>query len=407
MDLFRCNQRAETGLDAQTFYREPRKTFVLEPRGDMTGGDEPRPWRIRLAQPDVGEEELDAISRVFKSGTLTNGPETAAFEREFADLQHVSHAIAVANGTLALSAIYLALGIGPTDEVIVPSLTFISTATSVLHVGATPVFADIDPETFNLDPNDVLKRVTARTKAIVAVHYGGQSADMAQLTQIGEEAGIPVIEDAAEAHGASYRGRPVGGLGLAGMFSFTPTKNMTTGEGGIVTTDDGQLASRLRLIRNHGQTSLYRHDVLGWNWRMTEMQAAMGRCQVRKLPGILERKRSNADLLAELLGDLQGITLPVVRTDRDHTYMLYTLILDNQRDNVLEALQTAGIEARVYFPPAHQQPVFRSVATHLPVTEAFADRLLSVPFHAKVSPSDFAEIAAIIGKTVANSRANV
>lgn len=209
--------------------------------------------RIRLVAVDAGAEELAAIERVFASGVLTDGPETAAFEREFAARHQVEHAVALSSGTTALQAMLPASGIGPGDEVVVPSLTFVSTATAVLHVGATPV---------------------------------------------ADEAGVLLFEDAAEAHGASYCGRPVGGLGRAAMFSFTPTKNMTTGEGGMVTTDDGDLAQRLRLLRNHGQTGRMEHTTLGFNWRMTEVQAAMGRVQPAKLDAVLARKASRAASLA-------------------------------------------------------------------------------------------------------------
>ena len=244
---------------------------------------------IRLAKLDVGDEELEAIRTVLFSGVLTNGPQTKAFEDVFATRHAVRHAVAFANGTVALAGIYTALGIGPGDEVIVPSMTFISTATSVRHVGAHPVFAEVVEDTFNLDPADVEARLTSRTRAIVAVHYGGQPADMEELSTIARAAGVELIEDAAQAHGASYRGCPVGGLGRAAMFSFTPTKNVTTGEGGIVTTNDDDLARSLRLLRNHGQTQLYQHESLGYNWRMTEMQAAMGVVQIQKLDAILAR----------------------------------------------------------------------------------------------------------------------
>lgn len=362
---------------------------------DPLGGLAPRrpTPRIRLARPDMGVEEADAVARVLSSGVLTNGPETAAFEAEFAARHGVEHAVAVSNGTVALAAMYLALGIGPGDEVIVPSLTFISTATSVLHVGATPVFADVDPETFNLDPADVASRVTPVTKAIVAVHYAGQAADMDDLQAVADEAGIVLLEDAAEAHGATYRGRSVGSLGRAAMFSFTPTKNITTGEGGMVTTGDGDLARSLRLLRNHGQSAQYRHDTLGWNWRLTEMQAAIGRCQVAKLDTILARKRANAEILGPLVEDRNGVAAPVVRPDRDHVFMLYTTLVDHGRDDLLAALADRGIEARLYFPPAHRQPVFASTALRLPVTEHLAEHMLSLPFHSLLTPDELTEIA--------------
>ena len=354
--------------------------------------------RIRLARSDVGDEEVEAIRAVLASGFLTNGPRTKEFEAAFAARHATAHGVAFANGTVALQALYLAAGIGPGDEVVVPSMTFISTATSVLHVGATPVFADVDPETYDLDPADVARRVTPRTKAIVAVHYGGQAADMDELRAVADGCGALLFEDAAEAHGASYRGRPVGGLGAASMFSFTPTKNITTGEGGMVLTDDADLADTLRLLRNHGQSALYQHTVLGYNWRITEMQAAMGVVQTGRLDGILERKRANAVRMGQLLADVPGVRPPVVRPDREHVYMLYTTLLDAgiDRDAVLKRMLDMGIEARVYFPPAHRQPVFAATggpAAELPVTEDLARRMLSLPFHSRLTSDELADVA--------------
>lgn len=375
-------------------HRRYRPPSTLAPL--MTHDSSSDPRGIRLARPDVGEPELAAISEVFRSGILTDGPSTAAFEDAFATLHQVEHAIAFANGTVALAGIYLGLDIGPGDEVIVPSMTFISTATSVLHVGATPVFADIEPDTFNLDPVDVARRITPATKAIVAVHYGGQPADLDGLTAVAEDAGVLLVEDAAEAHGASYRGRPVGGFGRAAMFSFTPTKNITTGEGGMVTTNDGDLADRLRLLRNHGIKSPGHHTLVGYNWRLTEMQAAIGTEQLTKLPGILDRKRDHARRLTELLEPLAGVTPPTVRSECEHVFMLYTMLVDGGRDQLLAALLDQQIEARVYFPPAHRQPIFAPYGADLPVTTEVAPRMLSVPIHAQLQPSDIDTIAAAI-----------
>jgi perosamine synthetase len=356
----------------------------------------PEPPRLRLARPDVGEEELDAIRRVFASGMLTNGVETRTFEEAFAQRHEAEHAVAFANGTVALAGLYLALGIGPGDDVIVPSFTFISTATSVLHVGANPIFADIDPVTLNLDPEDVARRLTPATKAIVPVHYGGQPADLAELKAIADDAGAALLEDAAEAHGATYRQRPVGTYGLAGMFSFTPTKNITTGEGGIVTTDDGDIAERLRLLRNHGQASRYDHPMLGYNWRMTEMQAAMGQVQLGKLDNVLSRKRHAARHLTKRLDAVDGIRPPVVADDRDHVFMLYTTVIeDDRRDHLHDRLEAQGIEARLYFPPAHRQQVFATSGPppDLPVTDWAADHALSLPMHTQLSAGELDEIA--------------
>lgn len=347
---------------------------------------------IRLALPDVGDEEVDAIREVLRSGVLTNGPMTRRFEDVFAARHEVEHAVAFANGTVALTAMYLGVGIGPGDEIIVPSMTFISSATSVLHVGPTPVFADVTPDTFTLGAADVARRIIPRTRAVLAVHYGGQPADMAELQAVADDAGIQLLEDAAQARGSSYRGRPVGGLGRAAMFSFTPTKNITTGEGGIVTTNDGPLAERLRLLRNHGQTSLYEHASLGYNWRLTEMQAAMGVVQVGKLDAILRRKRDNARGLSASLTRIPGVTPPVTKEDRDHVFMLYTILVQ-QRDHVRQHLLDAGIEARLYFPPAHRQPVFAASSAVLPVTDHLAAHMLSLPFHSRLGRDDLAKVA--------------
>ncbi len=319
-----------------------------------------------------------------------------------ASLQGTEHAVAFANGTVALSAMYLASGIGAGDEVIVPSLTFISTATSVLHTQATPVFADIHPDTLNLDPDDVVRRITPRTKAIVPVHYGGQAVDLDRFRQIADDAGVALLEDAAQAHGASFRGRPVGSWGDAGMFSFTPTKNITTGEGSVVTTDDADLAQHLRLLRNHGITRQYHHELVGWNWRLSEMQAAIGCVQVTRLAGILATKAKNAEVMRDLLEGIEGVTPPANPAECEHPYMLYTVQIDpERRDAVSRALTAAGIENRIYFPPAHRQPIFAHLPDpRLPVTDAAAERILSLPFHSRLREADLSFIAQVLAEAL-------
>jgi len=338
---------------------------------------------VRLAAPALGDDELTAVGEVFASGILTDGPRTALFEQAFATAHDAPHAVAFSSGTVALCATYLALGVGPGDEVIVPSLTFISTATSVVHAGATPVFADVAPDTFCLDPTDVARRITPRTKAIVPVHYGGQPADLDELGALADDAGVALVEDAAEAHGATYKGRAVGTHGRAAMFSFTPTKNMTTGEGGMVTTTDAALADRLRLLRNHGMRRPGGAAVamVGFNWRMSEVHAAIGLVQLGRLPDRLDRRRRDAAALTAALADAPGVCTPATRADRDHTFMLYSLELDD-RDEVRSALAEVGVESRLYFPPAHLEAVLPHDDHPLPVTEHLAERLLSVPLHA-------------------------
>lgn len=383
-----------------------RPAFQYDPLSEVATDEEFRPTpRIRLASPVTGEEEVDAVREVLESGILTNGPWTRRFEAAMAVRHGTEHAVALANGTVALAAMYLAAGIGPGDEVIVPSLTFIGTATSVLHVGATPVFAEVRPDTLNLDPDDVASRITAHTKAIVPVHYGGQAADMEKFRALADEAGVFLFEDAAQAHGASFNGRPVGSWGDAGMFSFTATKNITTGEGAVVTTDNGDLARQMRILRNHGMTKQYFHEVVGWNWRLSEMQAAIGTCQIDRLDQILAVKRANAVLFGGLLSQIAGVLPPVAPSDRDHPYMLYTVSLPPEhRDAAADALAAAGIESRIYFPPAHHQPVFSNVAQpDLPVTDEVASRILSLPFHSRLGRDDFTEIAEVLRGVLASS----
>jgi perosamine synthetase len=353
-------------------------------------------FRIRLAKPDVGEEEIEAVREVLTSGTLTNGPQNAAFECEFANKHFAAHGVTFANGTVALAAMLLAEDIGPGDEVIVPSMTFISTATSVRHVGATPVFADIDPRSFNLAPAEVGRLVTSKTKAVMTVHYAGQPGELDQLVKMCADYGLLLLEDAAQAAGAEFRGVPVGTFGKSAMFSFTPTKNMTTGEGGLVLTNDPETAARLRLLRNHGQTRPYEHTLVGYNWRLTEMQAAIGRVQLRKLDSILTRKRANADWMSLRLEDIPGITPPYQLPHASSPHMLYTCLVNANREAVLDHLLLKGIEARVYFPPAHLQPAFAKHRQSLPVTESVAAKMLSIPMHSRLTSDELSQIAAAI-----------
>lgn len=381
-----------------------------DPISQADGGTQPMPElapHIRLAKPDLGEEEVKAVREVFASGILTGGPQNAAFEREFAARHKVAHAVTFANGTVALAAMLLAEGIGPGDEVIVPSMTFIATATAVRHVGATPVFADIDPDTFTLDPVVIPALVTSRTRAVLTVHYAGQPAALDPLLKVCSNHGIALLEDAAQAVGGSYRGRPAGSFGRSAMFSFTPTKNITTGEGGIVVTGEDAVADRLRLLRNHGQTRLYEHEILGYNWRLTEMQAAIGRVQLRKLDGILARKRASAAWMNNRLAQVPGITPPYVAPHSRPTHMLYTVLVDGDRDAVLARLLANGIEARIYFPPVHRQWVFADLAGlggPLPVTEDVAARMLSVPMHAQLTRAELGEIADCLEAAVQETR---
>jgi perosamine synthetase len=356
--------------------------------------------RIRLAKPDIGEEEVEAVRTVLASGTLTGGKQNVEFEREFADRHFAAHGVTFASGTAALTAMLLAEGIGPGDEVIVPSMTFISSATSVRHVGATPIFADIDPRSFNLDSREIARLVTNRTRAVIIVHYAGQPGELDQIVKTCDDHGLLALEDAAQAAGAHFRDMPVGTFGRSAMFSFTPTKNITMGEGGIVLTNNAGIADKLRLLRNHGQRRTYEHVLIGYNWRLTEIQAAIGRVQLRKLDTILARKRANADWMSRRLQRVPGITPPYQLPHASSAHMLYTCLVDKNRDVVLEHLSRVGIEARIYFPPAHLQLIFSDHGQSLPVTEAVAQKMFSIPMHSRLQPDELAQIADAIEDAV-------
>jgi len=267
---------------------------------------------IPIAKPLIGDEEINAVIKVLKSGMLAHGKEVEAFEKEFAQYLGAKHAVAVVNGTAALDVALKVLKIGLGDEVITTPFTFIASANAILFQGARPVFADIDPKTYSLDPNEVLEKITDETKAIVVVHLYGQPADMKAFKEIAEDHKLYLIEDCAQAHGAEFEGQKVGTFGDIAAFSFYPTKNMTTGEGGMVVTNDCELAKKVDLIRNHGQAEKYLHVELGYNLRMTNIAAAIGRAQLKKLDEWNRKRIENARLLTEGISKIDGLTPPHV-----------------------------------------------------------------------------------------------
>lgn len=362
---------------------------------------------IPMANPNLGEEEAKAVYDVVKSGWLNEGKKVAEFEKSFAEYIGTKHAVAFFNGTVALHAVLHALGIKPGDEVIVPSFTFISTANSVLFTGAKPVFADIDEKTFNISPEDVVEKITRKTKAIIPVHYGGQAADMTPLMELAEDSRLFLVEDAAEAHGAKYKGQKVGSFGNAGMFSFTPTKNITTGEGGMITTNDSKLAENLRLLKNHGQIAQYNHIMLGYNYRMTEMQGAMGIEQLKKLPDIILKKQKNQEYVSKKISQINGIEPPFVASDRNHVYMIYTIKIDKQilgigRDQFSTKLNEKGIASKIYFPPVHIQKLYKDLKYNisLPVTEEVHNKILSLPCYSKLNIDELDYIITTINEII-------
>jgi perosamine synthetase len=347
---------------------------------------------IPIAKPLMGEEEKEAIIAVLESGMLAQGPKVEEFEKAFAVMCGVHHAVATSSGTTALHLALLAHGIGPGDEVITSPFTFISSANSILFVGATPVFVDIDESSFNMDPSLIEARITPRTKALMPVHLFGNPCDMKAIMAIAARHGLIVIEDAAQAHGASINGKKVGSFGT-GCFSFYPTKNMTTAEGGMVTLDDDQVTERVRLLRSHGMKRRYYHDFLGYNFRMTDVHAALGLAQLAKLELFNEKRIANARYLTERLGEV--IITPQVKDGYRHVFHQYTIRVKGDRDQMVEQLRERGIGAGIYYPlPVHQQPVYRELGYNerLPVAEAMSREVLSLPVHPALSQADLDRI---------------
>jgi perosamine synthetase len=345
---------------------------------------------IAPASPVIGEEEIEAAVRVLRSGMVVQGPEVAAFEEEFAGLVGGRHCVAVNSGTSALHLSLVAIGIKPGDEVIVPSFSFAATANAVRLAGAEPVFVDIEPDHFTVDPAAVEAAVGPRTAAVMPVHLYGHPADMTALTTIAEKHGLAVVEDAAQAHAATWQGTPVGGFGAAGCFSFYPTKNMHSLEGGMVTTADPTLARNLRLLRNQGMEARYANEVVGANLRLTDVAAAIGRVQLGKLAGWTERRRDNA---AALTAGVKGVVAPPEAEGARHVYHQYTVrVPAGFRDAMLTGLKDRGVGSAVYYPtPIHELAPYRPGYTDLagqqppnrdwdlPETAKAAEQVLSLP----------------------------
>lgn len=351
---------------------------------------------IPIAQPLIGEEEKQAVLAVLDSGALAQGAVVEQFEQAFAAYCGVRHAIATSNGTNALQVALLAHGIGAGDEVITSPFTFIASANSILHVGAKPVFVDIEPDSYNIDPSLIEAAITSRTKVIMPIHLYGNPADMVAIMEIAHRHNLVVIEDAAQAHGAELSGKRVGSWGT-GCFSFYPTKNMTTGEGGMVTTNDDDVAERARLIRAHGASERYLHTVLGYNFRMTNIHAAIGLAQMEKIDGWTARRIENATRLSELLGE--SVVTPVARSGAKHVYHQYTVRVDGGRGRLPERLAAAGVGYGIHYPlPIHRQPMYVDLGYQdvLPEAERASQEVLSLPVHPALTECDLDAIGASV-----------
>jgi perosamine synthetase len=335
---------------------------------------------IPIARPDLGAEELDAVREVLESGMIAQGRKVAELEAKWAEFVGVKHAIATGNGTLALMSIFSGIGLEPGDEVITVAHPFAATANAILFTGATPVFIDIEPDTYLIDAKKIEAAITPRTRAICPVHLFGLVADMDMIRAIADRHGLVVVEDACQAHGATFRGRKAGSFGH-GAFSLYATKNMTTAEGGFVTTNDEKLADWLRLYRNQGMRARYQFEILGFNFRMTDLAAAMGLAQLGKLERNTARRQAIAARYDEAFGELP-IGLPITPDGRSHVFHQYTIDVGPARDAIVAELREAGVGADIYYPiPVHRQEYIMERGFHaeLPVTDAAAARTLALP----------------------------
>jgi perosamine synthetase len=349
---------------------------------------------IPIAKPVIGSEEVEAVGEVLRSGFLTQGEAVRKFEEKFSEYLGAKSSVAVCNGTVALDLALKALHLPAGGEVVVPAFTFIASANSVLYQGLRPRFADVDPGTFNIDPDDLQDKINSRTKAVMGVHLYGQPFDLKAVSEICEDHHLAMIEDAAQAHGSEFRGEKVGSFGI-GCFSFYPTKNMTTGEGGMITTSDDDLAEKLRLLRNHGDMGKYNHVALGYNYRMTNIQGAIGLVQLGRLEELNGKRIENAHYYNHNIR-IKGITLPQEGEGRRHVYNQYVVKVEDDfpvnRDRLMDILKSDGIGSAVHYPkPVYRQPLYRDLGLDkdvCPVAEEVSGRVLSLPVHPSLRPED-------------------
>ena len=348
---------------------------------------------IPIAKPLLGKEEIDAVTEVLDSGMIAQGPKVEEFELAFSEYTGSEYSAAVNSGTAALHIALLAHGIGKEDEVITTPFSFVATANSILYTGAKPVFADIEPETFNIDPEKIKERITSKTRAIMPVHLYGHPADMKAIMEIAEDNKLIVIEDACQSHGAECLGKKVGSFGT-GAFSFYPTKNMTTGEGGMLTTDDKEIAEKAKMIRAHGSKIRYLHEMLGFNLRMTDIAAAIGLVQLGKLDKFTKARQGNAEMLSARLKGIPGLVPAITKAGCTHVFHQYT-VRAKKRDQLAAFLKDKDIGTGVHYPtPIHKQPYYIDLGYRdsLPVSEKAVEEVLSLPVHPALSGTDIQKI---------------
>ncbi len=351
---------------------------------------------IPIAQPLIKEEEIQEVVKVLKSGFIAQGPKVAEFEEKFAEYIGTEHAIATSSGTTALHLSLLVLDIQPGDEIITTPFTFAATSNAALFEGAKPVFVDIDPKTYNLDPERIQEAITSKTKAIMPVHLFGQSAEMDTIQEIADNNHLPIIEDAAQAHGATYHGKKIGSLGDMAAFSFYPTKNMTTSEGGMITTDNSEFAEKAKILRAHGEKERYNHVILGYNFRMTDIAAAIGLVQLKRLDGFNQKRIENAEYLTEHIKEIEGIKPPYIKPELVHVFHQYTIQVDpNLRDEWIKLINEQGVGTGIHYPKAiYQQELYRNLGFDAKCIEAekAAKKVISLPVHPQLKVEDLEKI---------------
>jgi len=353
--------------------------------------DRQQKWKIRIAEPVITDDDVKMVVEALRKKCLSPGEYAQKFEKAFATYIGAKKAVAVNSGTAALHLCLAALDIGPGDEVITTPFSIAATSNVIVCQGAKPVFVDIEPETYNLDPKRIEAAITPKTKAIMPIHYGGQCAEMDEIMEIAEKHGLWVIEDAAPAAGSLYKGRKAGVLGHAAGFSFFPDKNMTTGEGGMITTNIPSIAEKAWILSRHGAPSRYHNIYVGWNFKMPDFAAALGLSQLKRLEQVLEQKNRLAQYYTDRLKEIKRLHPPKVKPYNRHTFMLYAIRTEKPviRERVKKALYKEGIETRINFPPIHLQPAYLKLFKYkkgaFPITEHVADTILGLPIYLDLS----------------------
>lgn len=385
----------------------------------IDGGTPVRPTLLPYGRQVIEDDDVAAVVATLRSDWLTTGPAVALFEKQFAERVGARHAVTVTSGTAALHAAAFAVGLGPGDEAITTPLTFVATSNAVLYQGGRPVFADIRPDTLTIDPAAIESRISPRTKALIPVHFAGQPCDLESIQAIAKRHGLVVIEDAAHALGAEYRGRPIGALTDLAVFSLHPVKHITTGEGGVVTTNDERLADKVRRFRNHGfasdaRTRQSRGEIssemveLGFNYRLTDLQCALGASQLPKLERFVARREAIAERYRAVLKDQPGLILPEIAPDVRHAWHIFPVLLDTERltvgrAEVFRALRTENIGVTIHYVPAYWHPYYAGLGYHrglCPIAESASSRLLSLPIFPSMTDADVADVVAALRKVL-------